>query len=330
MTTIIDVAKAAGVSKSTVSRVFTNPGAVKPYTMERVNKAAQKLDYMPNALARAMITKKTETLAFIIFEGQFPVITNPFYGQILEGIAEQSRQKGYGLYISSAGAVRGDAFRIILQKQVDGVFFASYTDPAMLRSALTRGIPVTLINSKTNLPGVCNVLSDDQGGIEQIVSYLAQKGHADIGIIEGKFTQFVFDRRHNAFLKSFRKHGLEANPKNRAIINVAVQDALDAAYSILSARNPPSALICANDTIAAGAIKAARRLGMKAPGDVAITGYDNSSLCIACEPSITSVDANTGAMSAAAVDFLFRQIGGEKIKNVTRTVKTKLISWESA
>lgn len=122
MTTIIDVAKAAGVSKSTVSRVFINPGTVKPRTLEHINKTVQKLNYMPNGLARAMITKKTETLAFIIYEGQFPVITNPFYGQILEGVVEQTRKKGYSLYISSASAIREDSFNTILQKQVDGIF----------------------------------------------------------------------------------------------------------------------------------------------------------------------------------------------------------------
>jgi DNA-binding LacI/PurR family transcriptional regulator len=330
MATIIDVAKAAGVSKSTVSRAFTNPGAVKPRTLERINTTAQKLDYTPNALARAMITKKTETLGFIIYDEQFPAITNPFYGQILESLVEQTGKRGYSLYISSANTARGDAYNALLQKQVDGVFFASYTDPIILHDFLRRKIPVVQINSRTDLPGVCHVLSDDQGGIAQAVSYLAGKGRRNIGIIEGRFTQFISERRRRAFLQAVKKHGLEAQPRSMVVTNAVIQDAYQAAYTVLDIKNPPAALVCTNDVIAVGAIKAAHRLGLRVPGDVAITGYDNSDLCMACEPSITSVEANAKGMGAAAADFLFKQIEGKTIKNLTRTVKTKLVIRESA
>ena len=330
MATIIDVAKAAGVSKSTVSRVFTNPSAVKPCTLERINKAAQKLNYMPNALARAMITKKTETFGFIIHEEQFPVISNPFYGQILEKIAELTGKRGYSLYISSASAVREHSYLPLLQKQIDGVIFASYTKPEMLQDFLLRRIPVVLVNSHTDLTGVCCVLSDDSGGIEQTVDYLVKKGHRDIGIVEGRFTQFIVDRRHKAFLRALKKHGLAAKAGGMALTNADIYAAAETVTALLNSKNPPSALVCTNDVIALGAIKAAHRRGLNVPRDIAITGYDNSSLCLACEPTITSVDANTAEMGTAAVEFLFDQIEGKKIVNALRTVKTKLVERESA
>jgi DNA-binding LacI/PurR family transcriptional regulator len=330
MATIIDVANAAGVSKSTVSRVFTNPRSVKPRTLERINTAARQLGYLPNALARAMITKKTETLAFIIYEEQFPVITNPFYGQILESVVERTGKKGYSLYISSAGAAREHSFDTILQRQVDGVMFASYTDPNMLRNFLNRNIPVVLVNSRTELPGVCCVLSDDSGGITQAVSHLARSGREHIGIIEGAFTRFIVDRRHKAFLKALKKHGLEAQARHMAVTNASIRDAHNAAYAILASERPPDALVCTNDVIAVGAVKAARRLGLNVPRDVAVTGYDNSDLCEASEPSITSVDANTAGMGRAAADFLFAQIAGQTITRSVRTVKTRLVCRESA
>jgi len=330
MTTIIDVARAAGVSKSTVSRGFTNPAAVKPCTLERINKAARKLNYMPNALARAMVTKKTETFGFIIHEEQFPVISNPFYGQILEKIVELTGEKGYSLYISSASAVREQSLLPLLQKQIDGVIFASYTDPGMLQNFLRRRIPVVLVNSHTDLAGVCCVISDDSGGIGQTVDYLAKKGHHHIGIIEGKFTRFIVDRRHKAFLRSLKRNGLEAKTGSMALTSANIQAATETVYSLLGEKNPPSALVCTNDVIALGAIKAAHRRGLKVPRDIAITGYDNSSLCMACEPTITSVDANTAEMGAAAVDFLFDQIKGKKIGRALRIVKTRLVERESA
>jgi DNA-binding LacI/PurR family transcriptional regulator len=329
MATIIDIAKAAGVSKSTVSRAFTHPAAVKPRTLERINNTAQKLNYTPNALARAMITKKTETFGFIIHREQFPIITNPFYGQILESVVELTGEKGYSLYISSAGAVPEHSFNVLLQKQVDGVVFASYTDPNMLQSFLQRHIPVVLVNSRVEHPDVCSVLSDDYGGIGQIVDYLVKKNHRTIGIIEGKFSQFIYARRHQAFLQALKKHSLKSNPRHIAATSANMQDSYKTACEILGGKHPPTALVCTNDTIAVGALKAAHRLGLKVPGDIAITGYDNSSLCTACEPALTSVDANTRDMGAAAVDFLFKQIEGKTISRVTKTVKTRLVERES-
>ena len=330
MATIVDVAKAAGVSKSTVSRVFTNPLAVKKRTRDKINEAALKLNYLPNALARAMITKKTETFGFIIYEEQFPVISNPFYGQILEKIVELTGKRGYSLYISSASAVREQSLLPLLQRQIDGVVFASYTDPVMLQNFLQRHIPVVLVNSRTDLTGVCCVLSDDSGGIGQTVDYLVKKGHRNIGLIEGKFTRFIVERRHKAFLRSLKKYGLKVKPNNMALTSADIHAAAETVYSLLRERNPPSALICTNDVIAAGAIKAAHRRRLNVPRDIAITGYDNSSLCMACDPTITSVDANTAEMGAAAVDFLFDQIEGKEIAHALRTVKTKLVKRESA
>jgi DNA-binding LacI/PurR family transcriptional regulator len=330
MATIIDVAEAAGVSKSTVSRAFTNSGSVKGRTLERINSAARELNYTPNALARAMITKKTETFGFIINEEQFPVIGNPFYGQILERVVELTGKRGYSLYIAASSSMRGDSTEVLLRRRVDGVIFASYTDPLMLRSFVQRRIPAVVVNSRSELPGVCSVLSDDQGGITQAVDYLVKKGRRDIGIIEGTFTRFIVERRHDAFLRALQTRGLAVRPDHMTCTNAAIHDAYNAAYAVLSGKKPPHALVCTNDVIAVGAVKAAHRLGLRVPADVAVTGYDNSYLCMACEPSITSVDADTAGMGAAAVDFLFRQIEGTSIVRTLRTVKTRLVERESA
>jgi DNA-binding LacI/PurR family transcriptional regulator len=285
---------------------------------------------MPNALARAMITKKTENLAFIIHEEQFPVITNPFYGQILESVVAHTGKMGYSLFISSASELRGHSFDALLQKQVDGVIFASHTDSAMLQSFLDRRIPVVLVNYHSELAGVCSVLSDDFGGIQQTVSYLVNAGHRDIGIIEGRFSPFIYARRHEAFLRSLKEHGIEARSNWMAVTNPTMRDAYESVSAVLSALERPSALVCTNDTIAVAAIKAAHRLGLSVPGDVAVTGYDNSDLCAACEPSITSVDTDAEHLGASAVDFLLRQIAGETCAVTTYTVQTRLVQRESA
>jgi DNA-binding LacI/PurR family transcriptional regulator len=336
MATILDVAKVAGVSKSTVSRAFTNPATVHPKTLALINRTAKNLSYTPNALARAMITKKTENIGFIIHEEQFPVITNPFYGQILETIVEQTGQRGYSLFISSARGQGSSPHEMLLQKQVDGVILASTAHPDMLRRFLDRGTPVVLVNYHTGKDDVCGFLSDDAGGVESAVAFLARNycsgrtGRRDIGVIEGRFSAFIYKRRHEAFLQAMEKQGLQVQSRYMAITKPAIQDAYKTALELLRNRRSLAALLCTNDVIAAGAIKAAHALGLKVPGDIAITGYDNSDLCAACDPAITSVDANTQELGVNAVDCLFRQIGGEIPAEKVHTVKTKLIRRESA
>jgi DNA-binding LacI/PurR family transcriptional regulator len=329
MATILDVAKVSGMSKTTVSRAFVNPGAVKPSTLKKINLAAKSLNYQPNALARAMITKKTENIGFIIYDRQYPIITNPFYGPILESVVEEIGQKGYSLFISSDKGLRNKSGEIMLRKQVDGVILASQTDRKVIKSFIKAGTPVVLINYHIKAAGIYSILSDDFGGIMDAVSYLAGAGHRDVGFIEGRFTQFISSRRHEAFLRAMEKNNLVIRPGFMALTEPSIKDAFDAACRMFSLKKHPSALVCANDVIAVGAAKAALHRGLKIPEDISITGYDNSDLCAACQPALTSIDANTRELGIQAVHCLLCQMSGRLPVERTITVGTRLVIRES-
>jgi DNA-binding LacI/PurR family transcriptional regulator len=313
-----------------VSRAFTDPGAVKAGTLARIHDAAQSLDYVPNALARAMITKRTENLGFIIHEEQFPVITNPFYGQILESIVEYTGKKGYSLFISSARDLSTSSYNALLQKQVDGVIFASYTNPHVIQSFLDKGIPVVLVNYQTDIPGVSCILSDDFNGIREAVTHLASAGHRSVGFVEGRFSRFIRERRHEAFVQALRQNGLHTPQRFMAETNPNLADAYQCVCSMLGGADRPTAIVCTNDLIAVAAIKAARYMGLAVPGDIAVTGYDNSELCAACDPTITSVDVNTADMGRLAAEFLLNAINGKNHSHINLTVRTRLVKRESA
>jgi DNA-binding LacI/PurR family transcriptional regulator len=329
MATIIDVARAAGVSKSTVSRAFTEPASVRPHTLKRVTRAAKSVDYTPNAIARAMITKKTENIGFIIYNLQAPAIVNPFYGPILESVVELMALRGYSIFISSDAGLTHHSGELMLRRQVDGVILASRTSAAIVSSFTGRNIPVVLLNYHINMGGVYSILSDDAGGIMNAVRYLFDAGHRSIGFIEGRFTRFIFRRRHQGFTEAIKAYGLSVMPDFCAAVEPTIEDAFDKVYAMLGRKKRPSVLLCTNDVVAVGAVKAALRRGLRVPEDISVVGYDNSELCAACQPAITSIDTNARELGRMTVEYLFKQIGGEKPESTTVTVGTRLVERES-
>jgi DNA-binding LacI/PurR family transcriptional regulator len=329
MATIVDIAKAAGVSKSTVSRAFTVPHAVSSHTLERINQAAKSVNYTPNALARAMITKKTENIGFIIYNLQAPVIVNPFYGPILESVVEIMAEEGYSIFISSDTGLKNDSGELMLRKQVDGVILASQTSAGIVSSFTSRGIPVVLLNYRINMAGVYSVLSDDAGGIMNAVRYLFDAGRRNIGFIEGRFTRFIFRRRHQGFIDAMKACGLPIIPDFCTAVEPSIEDAFGRVYAMLGRKKRPSVLLCTNDVVAVGAVKAALRRGLRVPEDISVVGYDNSELCAACQPALTSIDTNTRELGRKAVEYLLKQIRGEKPESTMAVVETRLVEGES-
>lgn len=323
MNTIHDVARAVGCSKSTISRAFTNPETVRPETLKKILEVARAMDYTPNAVARAMITKKTENIGFILFQGQTPAMTNPFYGPILEHVVQATRKRGYSLFIASDGDLRSPSGEIMLRKQVDGVILASLTNASTVLSFQKKGIPVVLLNNDLSMDNY-SVLSDDAGGIASAVEYLYKRGHTRIGLLAGRFSPFIYARRYDAYVDTLRRLGLEPDPSMIRTVESTISDAFSGMRDILAQGGAPTAMVCTNDKVAVGAVKAIVRAGLSVPGDVAVTGYDNSELCEVCEPTITSVDPNTAEMGRSAANMLFDLIDGNPLEQRIITIPTAL------
>ncbi|MDK2840353.1 MAG: LacI family transcriptional regulator, repressor for deo operon, udp, cdd, tsx, nupC, and nupG [Thermosipho sp. (in: thermotogales)] len=132
--TIHDVAKLAGVSKSTVSRAISNSKLINEDTRQKVLQAAEILNYKPNAIARAMITKKTKNIGFIIYQKHKPILSHPFYSPILESIVDTTNSMGYNLFISSDNDIKIASGEIFMQKKVDGIILASRVDKNIILS----------------------------------------------------------------------------------------------------------------------------------------------------------------------------------------------------
>ena len=323
--TVLAVAALAGVSKSTVSRVFTEPSSVKPATREKVLTAARELQYRPNAIARAMITKRTGNLAFIIYGKQAPVITNPFYGPILESVVKVASEMGYSMFIVSDDELPVRSIELILQKQVDGIIFASQPDHEILDYTCKNNIPLILVNHMVNAPDIFGIVCDDYGCMALGVNHLIGQGHRNIGLISGMFTEFIRQRRYTGFKQALENRGISFDAELTESCEPTMESAFKAAVRLFKKGNRPSAVFCTNDTLAVGTMKAARHCGLRVPADVSVLGIDDSSFCNLCEPELTSIHFDKERIGRQAVECLLAQLGGKPWTHPIITAEARLV-----
>lgn len=162
--TILDVAKLCGYSKATVSRAFVSPERVAEKTREKIYKAAQQLDYTPDAIARAMVRGRTDNIGFIIYEKQYPVVLTPFYSPIFESVLQTCVQKGYSLFIASDSDLRLPNGQCCVKKQLDGVILAGHSDERLVSDLRRHNMSVVLLNNSLDMEDLICVTTDQYGG----------------------------------------------------------------------------------------------------------------------------------------------------------------------
>jgi DNA-binding LacI/PurR family transcriptional regulator len=328
--TIHDVARIAGVSKSTVSRAYADPDKVKEPTRNRIFEAAASINYTPNALARAMKTKRTGNIGFIICDKQKPLISNPFYAPIVEAVVDGVNRRGNSLFISSDIDMSLPSSRMMMEKKVDGVILASQIAPEMIRSFREKGIPVVLLNNLADPEeGLIRGINDDYQGARDAMEHLIRQGHERIAMISGLYSPFLCTKRHQAYLDSLKEHGLEYDERIDLDVEPRTEDIMAATNRILTLRERPTALFCNSDVIAVSVMKVLLRAGLTIPGDIAVVGYDNSDYCQVIEPELSSVHVDKEAMGRLAVDTLFRLIAGESVSSGPIVTETTLMIRQS-
>ncbi len=329
-TTIIDVARDCGYSKATVSRAFAAPEMVSPKAKERIYASSKKLHYAPDAIARAMVRKRTENIAFIIHDKQYPAILNPFYSPILETVLQEANRRNYSLLISAQQDMRLPNGKLQVRRQMDGVILAGEADPQMAEQLMNLKIPVVVLNNQIDMEGLPCVVADHFQGAVSATEHLIRLGHRRIGLLAGRFSRQISMARLDGYLHALHENGMEPAPDLMVHLEPTVEDAGKAMASLLNLSNPPSAVFCTNDTIAAGAIKAVLRAGRRVPGDVAVVGFDDSYICRLVAPELTSIRIDPVAMGRAAIDTLFSLMDGKAPEQPLICLAPTLIKRESA
>lgn len=305
MATSRDIARAAGVSQSTVSRVLHDNPKVKPETRERVQKVLREMNYSPDGLARAMITRKTGTIGVVVED-----ITNPFYPEIVEALGEELAGVGRRMMLwNSREAGEHSATEAIRQKLIDGVIFTTATPSStVLYEAVNRGAPVVLVNRYVEGISCDIVTTDNVRGGRLIADYFAGWGHGRLGLISGLQEASTSIEREAGFREGLEAHGIALEDALRRPGYYSYVGSYEAMKQLLSLPDPPTAVFCVNDLMAFGALNAAKALGFRVPEDVWVVGFDDIAMASWEVFDLTTVSQPIPEMAREGVRLLVRRI----------------------
>ncbi len=302
--TSYDVAAAAGVAQSTVSRSFTPGSEMSAATRERVQRAAEALGYVPNAIARSLITRRSEMVAVIVTE--FTLQTNP---AIVSGIGRALARHGKQLLLmpveNEAGAQ--DAALAALRYPLDGLVLATTLDGAAVRPFLRRGVPVVCFNRPAPLPRVDRVATDHAGAAREVAGLLHAAGHRRFLCVGGPPGWPVNQERTQGFVERLAELGIAGVPVAKAEQSYAGGRA--AFLGHVRAEGLPDAVFCVNDMLAFGVLDACRfDLRVQVPGGISVIGFDDVAEASHQGYDLTTVRQDIGALAAAAVGMLLQRL----------------------
>jgi LacI family transcriptional regulator len=314
--TIYDVARAAGVAASTVSRAFARPGRVNADTAAKVFAAARELGYRTTSLP-GLTTSRSRTLALVVTD-----ITNPFYAEIIRGAHEAAADLGYTVRLSHT---QEDAHieRAWIEHElstVEGVVLASSRMSDSTIRTLAKQKPVVVLNRR--LPEVPCLLVDNARGMRRALEHLGELGHTSVTYLSGPEASWTDGVRWQAL----REAGFELDMRIRRV-GPTQSPTIDAGFGRVREimEQPTTAVIAYNDVLAIGVIKGLRRLGVRVPEDVSVVGVDNILLAQVVEPELTTVASPLHAQGQTAVRNLVAMINGAVSTGEPLVMPVKLV-----
>jgi len=314
--TATDVAKYLGMSQSTVSRVFTPGANVSEETRRKVLQAAGELGYHPNALARSLITKRSNMIGIVMGD-----ILNPFYPDVLSKFSKELSKKGYHVLFVNAEneKLRRDEVSHFMEYNVEGAVVTDASMPSSVASYLKENhIPIVMFNRYHHNSLFHAVSCDNIDGGYQIGKYLIEKGHRQFAFISGTHNTSTSKDREKGFRKALVESGYNLITDDG---DYTYEGAYAAALRLLNSIHPPDAIFCANDIMALGVIDAAKKLGRQVPEDVSIVGFDDISLAEWSAYSLTTWKQPVNEMIEVTIELLLHDIE-QKERNITPQYKT--------
>jgi len=329
MATISDVARIAGVSKATVSRVLNDTAVVNKETRKRVLQAIKSLNYMPSYLAKGMRSKKTSTFGIII-----PDFRNPYYSELLKCIEEEARKHKF-IAIICTGEMNAEREReyihYLLSRQVEGMVLCCYVsilENKTFIQDIAKKVPIIVMDQPSFGIPVSSAYADGYKGFCKLTDYLIEQGHVKIGMIRSLHKYPCSECRFLGYRDTLKKHGIELDPDLVVECEFTAAGGYEAAKRMLS-RSKPTAIIGVNDLLAIGAMKYIREKGYNVPGDIAIAGHDNIALSSLVSPQLTTVNIPVEKIAEEAISQLIRKIENPRSWNRDIVIDTQLIIRQS-
>lgn len=328
--TIKDVAKKANVSISTVSRVLNTPEMVAEHKRTKVLQVVEELGYSPNALARGLIQKRTQTLGVLV-----PDVSNLFFAEVLRGMEDAALAKGLNLMLCNTDRKKSrmkDYLHILNEKQVDGIIFTSepiFPDYYELFDKMKLPIVLAATHSlEYPLPSV--KVNDEQAAFDA-VSYLVEKGHREIGMISGPSHDPIAGLpRYQGFTRAMRTLGLNENFDEIVEYgSYRYEDGFEAMEKLYKKYPAVSAVFCASDEMALGVISYLHQIGKKVPEDVSVIGYDNTRMAHVSLPKLTTVSQPLNEIGYEAVIKMEELISAGEVEQLRTYLPHTIVERDS-
>jgi len=304
-----DVARQIGVSQSAVSRAFTKDASISAKMRARVLRAADRLGYKPNAMARTLITRRSGIVGIVMGD-----MTNPFYPEVLELLSKRLRQGDLQtlLFNVPQGREVDDELPLLLQYQVDAVIITSATiSSRMARICAARGISVVLFNRYVPGSDVHGVSCDNYEGGRLVARYLVDRGHKRLVYVAGKRDTSTTMDRERGFSDQLAEYGLSLWGREEAV-EYSHAEGRVAALRLLKGRELPDAIFFANDIMAIGGLDAIRsELKLRVPEDLSVIGFDDIEMSGWPSHSLTTVRQPVAEMIEKAVTLLDSSTAGK-------------------
>ncbi len=327
--TMKDVAKLAGVSLSTVSRVLNNSSLVKEKTAEKVKKAVKKLNYQVDDSARILRTQKSNLIGFI-----GAGMGNPFLTKLLKGVETTANEKGYNiLYGDSDGEYRQEInyLNIMRRKKIDGIIILSaniYTD--LLKKIKRYEIPVVFASGYINDNDIACVTVDNVNAAHDVIDYFIKQGHKKVGIISGPYSDTVAsEERIKGVRLAYKLNNKEFSKELIVEGEFNFESGYTGAKTLLEKDEQISAIFAFNDVMAIGALKYLKSIGKKIPEDISVIGFDDIELAQYVNPQLSTVAQSPLELGANSVELLDKLIKNKDIEENKIIIPHNLILRES-
>lgn len=324
MVTIKDIAKAAGVSPSTVSRVISNHSRISAATSSKIKKIMEEMGYHPNMMAKSLVSKTTNTLAIMLPRPAEELFQDFFFGELLRGILTQSAPAGYDMLLTAATSPfdeKETVSRLVFGRRVDGIILLSArVDDPLISMLSQQQFPAVLIGRANATAPILTVDNDNEQVAYDATRHLIVQGHKRVGFVSGPPNLTVSLDRMAGYRRAMQEAGLEVRQDWIVEGEYLQNGGYRAMTFLMSLHERPSALVVIDDTVAFGVLHGLTELGYKVPEDMCIISFNNIALSELASPPISSIDVGTYQLGYTASQMLIRLIQDPKSVHQNRII----------
>lgn len=325
--TIKDIAKLANVSHTTVSRALNNSPYINEETKNKIKALAKELHYVPNYNAKSLVLLKSYVIG-VFFSSISDGTTDTFFHEIIKGI-NKVIDKEYNLVIRGIDDYR--YFNQIDKTNFDGIIVVSQrkTDDEFIEAVIEKEIPIVVINRHIETFDLVNIMSNDTQGVYEAVEYFIKNDHKKIAIIGGntEFESSVY--RKEGYIRALKDNNIPLCEEYMISGKYDLESGYENMKKLIVLEDRPTAVFCANDDIAVGAMKAVFESGLNVPNDISIIGFDDSNFCKYVTPTLTSVKKDSLALSQYGGINLLNLIKNREVNKEKVYIESKLILRDS-